>query len=135
MLSLAQKAARVKSAIELKKVLCSAKRYGWRCILTGDDSWFYFTINPDHAWVPEGAVTPTRSRQTISNPERMLTVFWSSLDFSLVQIFPKGHRFNAEYLCNHILHEIDRIRPATTDEDTRRKLSSISTMRPLTLRL
>jgi hypothetical protein len=30
--------------------------------LTGDESWFYFTVNPDHAWVPEGAVTPIRSR-------------------------------------------------------------------------
>jgi hypothetical protein len=62
MLSLAQKAARVESVIELEKVLCSAKHYGWRSILTGDESWFYFTINPDHAWVPEGAVTPTRLR-------------------------------------------------------------------------
>jgi hypothetical protein len=34
MLSLAQKAARVESAIELKKVLCSAKHYGSRYILT-----------------------------------------------------------------------------------------------------
>jgi hypothetical protein len=49
----------------------------------------------------------------------MLTVFWSSLGFPLVQILPKGYRFNAEYLCNHILHEIDRIRPATTDKDAR----------------
>jgi hypothetical protein len=84
MLSLAQKAARVESAIELKKVLCSAKHHGWRYIVTGDESWFYFTINPDHAWVPEGAVTPTRSRLTINSPKRMLIVFWSPLGFSLV---------------------------------------------------
>jgi hypothetical protein len=38
MLSLGQKAARVESAIELKKVLCSAKHCGWRYILTGDES-------------------------------------------------------------------------------------------------
>jgi hypothetical protein len=42
-----QKTARVESVIELKKVLCSAKHYGWRYILTGDESWFYFIINPD----------------------------------------------------------------------------------------
>jgi histone-lysine N-methyltransferase SETMAR len=52
----------------------------------------------------------------------MFTVFWSTLGFPLVQILPKGHRFNAEYLCNHILHEIDRIRPGTTDENARRKI-------------
>jgi hypothetical protein len=68
-LSPAQNAARVESAIELKKVLCSAKHDGWRYILRGDESWFYFTINPDHAWVPEGVVTPTLSRQTMSIPK------------------------------------------------------------------
>jgi hypothetical protein len=48
--SLAEKAARVELAIEFKKALCSVKHHGWRYILTGDESWFYFTINPDHAW-------------------------------------------------------------------------------------
>jgi hypothetical protein len=48
MLSLAQKTARVESVIELKEVLCSEKHYDWRDILTGDESWFYFTVNPDH---------------------------------------------------------------------------------------
>jgi hypothetical protein len=52
----------------------------------------------------------------------MLTVFWSLLGFPLVQILPIGHRFNVKYLCNHILHQSDRIRPATTDEDARRKI-------------
>jgi hypothetical protein len=119
MLSLAQKAARVESAIELKKVFCSAKHYGWRYILAGYESRFYSIIDPDHALVPEGLVTPTRPRQIISNSKRMLTIFWPPLGFPLVQILPKGQRFNAEYLYNHILYEIDRIRPATTDEDTR----------------
>jgi hypothetical protein len=120
-LSWTQKAARVESTIELKKVLCAAKHYDWRYILTDDESWFYFPINPGHAWVPEGAVTPTRSRQTISRPKRMPAVFWSPLGFAIVQILSKGYCFNAEYFCNHILHELDRKRPATTDEDASRK--------------
>jgi histone-lysine N-methyltransferase SETMAR len=52
----------------------------------------------------------------------MLIVFWSPLGFSLAQILPKGHHFNIEYFCSHILHEIDRIRQATTDEDALRKI-------------
>jgi hypothetical protein len=67
-------------------------------------------------------VTPSRSRQIISNLKRTLTVFWFSLGLPLVQILSKGRRFNAEYFCDHILHEIDRIHPATTDEDARRKI-------------
>jgi hypothetical protein len=70
MLSLAQNAAPVESAIELKKMLCSAKHYGWRDILTGDELWFYFTINPDHRWVPERVVTPTpSSKQSATHNE------------------------------------------------------------------
>jgi hypothetical protein len=41
----------------------------------------------------------------------------------LVQILPEGHRFNTEYFCNHILHEIDRIRSAVTDKDARGKIA------------
>jgi hypothetical protein len=53
MLSVAQKAARVELAIELKKVLCSAKQDGWRYILAGDESWFCFTINPTMRGFPK----------------------------------------------------------------------------------
>jgi hypothetical protein len=49
----------------------------------------------------------------------MLAVFWSPLGFPFVQILPKENCFNAEYLCNHILYEIDRILLATTAEGAR----------------
>jgi hypothetical protein len=52
----------------------------------------------------------------------MFTVFGSPLALLFVQILLKGHHFNAESFCNQILHEIDRIHPATTDEDARRKI-------------
>ena len=121
-LSAAQKAARVESAIALRKVICSAKRRGWRYLLTGDESWFYFMNNPDHAWVPEGTAVPTRPRQTISSPKRMLIVFWSPLGFRLVRMLPKGVHLDAHYFCTNILAEIDRIRPAATTEDARRNV-------------
>jgi histone-lysine N-methyltransferase SETMAR len=121
-LSMAQKAARVESAIALEKVICSAKYQGWRDILTGDASWFYFGNNPGHAWVPEGAAIPTRSRQTISRPKRMLTVFWSPFGFPLVRMLPKCAHCDAHYFCTNILADVDRIRPAATAEDARRNV-------------
>jgi hypothetical protein len=82
----------------IKESALLGKHTGWHYVLTGDDeSWFYFTINPDHGWVPEGAVTPTQSRQAISSPKQILTVFWSPRGFPLVQILPKRHCFNVEY--------------------------------------
>jgi hypothetical protein len=86
----AQKVARVESPIHLKKILLSAKHRGWHYILTGDESWFYFTINHDHIWLPEEALTPTRPRQTINTPKRMLTIFCSDkLWFSACPIVAK----------------------------------------------
>jgi histone-lysine N-methyltransferase SETMAR len=119
---MAQKAARVESAIALKKVICSAKHQGWRYILIGDESWFYFSNNPDHAWVPGGAAIPARPRQTISSPKRMLTVFWSPLGFPLVRMLPKGAHFDTHYFCTNILAGVDRIRPAATAEEARRNV-------------
>jgi hypothetical protein len=119
---MAQKVARVESAIALKKGSCSAKHQGGRYILTGDKSWFYLSNNPDHAGVPEGAVIPTRSRQTISSPKRILTGFWSPLDFPLVRMLPTGAHFDPHYFCTNIIPDIDRIRPAATAEDARRNV-------------
>jgi hypothetical protein len=96
-LSPVQKVARVESVIHLKKILLSAKHRGWRYILTGDESWFYFTIIHDHIWLPEEALTPIRPRQTINTPKRMITILGSPLGFPLVQLLPQGQHFNARY--------------------------------------
>jgi hypothetical protein len=90
--------------------------------LTGDESWFDFKKNYDHAWIREGAVIPTRLRQTISNPNRMLTVFWSPFSFSLVRMLRKGAHFDVHYFCTAILADVDRIRLAATAEDARRNV-------------
>jgi histone-lysine N-methyltransferase SETMAR len=121
-LSPAQKAQRVTMAIELQQMVRLAKHRSWRYFLTGDESWFYFAIDHDHMWLPEGAHAPTRPRRTIASPKRMLTVFWSPLGFSLVEILPKGERFNAEYFCLQILAGIVDRRPVETAEDMKRKM-------------
>jgi hypothetical protein len=53
----------------------SAKHGGWRYILKGDESWFYFTVSQDQIRLPEEAVIPTRPRETVSTPKRIFTSF------------------------------------------------------------
>jgi hypothetical protein len=108
-LSSAQKASRVEYAIELKQVLASAKHRSWRYFLTDDESWFCFSSDHDHMWVAEGEKPPTRTWQTAASPKRMLTVFWSPLGFCLVEILPKGARFDAQYFCSEISLRLWRI--------------------------
>jgi hypothetical protein len=106
-----------------------------RYILTGDELWFYFTINPDPAWVPEGAVTPARSGQTISSPKRMLIISWSPLGFPSFKFF-QNHivlRLNipAIIFFTKLIESVQQ--PLTKMLD--KKSSSISTMQPVTLQL
>jgi histone-lysine N-methyltransferase SETMAR len=121
-LSPAQKAQRVAMATELQQVVRLAKYRNWHYVLTGGESWFYFAIDHDQMWVPEGAQAPTRPRRTIASAKRMLTVFWSPLGFPLVEILPKGEPFNAGYFCLKILAGIVEHRPVETAEDMTREM-------------
>jgi hypothetical protein len=80
-------------AIELQQILQSAKHRTWRYFLTGDEPWFYSTIEQDFMWIPDGGEVQTRPRRTISSPKRMMTVFLSRLVFSHVEISQKGIQF------------------------------------------
>jgi hypothetical protein len=44
-LSLVQRNERIEYSIDLKRMLKLAKHRGWRYFLTGDESWFYLTID------------------------------------------------------------------------------------------
>jgi hypothetical protein len=74
-LSPGQKVARVAFALKLRKVLTSAKHKSWYCFVTGAWSWFYSSTDKEYMWAPKGAPTPTRPRQTISSPKRILAFF------------------------------------------------------------
>jgi hypothetical protein len=93
-------------AIESQQVLRSAKHRAWRYDLTGDESWFYYTIDHDHIWILDGEEVLAIPRRAITSPKRMLAVFWSPLGFSLVEILPKGIHFDSQYFTSNILSAI-----------------------------
>jgi hypothetical protein len=109
-------------AIELENGIESAEHQRWRYLLTGDESWFYFSIDHENIWLQDGVQIPTRPKKTISSAKRMLTVFWSSLGFSVIQSLPKGVPFTGENFCSTIIREIQEKRPGDRAEDGRRKL-------------
>jgi hypothetical protein len=52
----------------------------------------------------------------------MLTVFWSPLGFSLVEILPKEILFDSQYFCSNVLSAIVQNQPSETPEDRRRRM-------------
>jgi hypothetical protein len=106
---------------DLQQVLQSAKLRAWWYFLTGEESWFHCTVDHDYLWILDGEEVLTRPRRTIASPKRMLTVFWSPLGFSLVEILPKGIHCDSQYFCSNILSAIVQTRPSETPEDRRRR--------------
>jgi hypothetical protein len=60
---------------ELLVTLRLTKHHGWTHFLTGDESWFWLTIDCEQQWLPPGAESPTRLRKMISSPKAMIIVF------------------------------------------------------------
>jgi hypothetical protein len=73
-------------------------------------------------WIPDGKEAPTRPRRTTASLERALTISQSPLQFSLVEILPKGIHFDSQYFCSNILSAIVQNRPSETLEDRKRRL-------------
>jgi hypothetical protein len=113
-LSPSQGVERVGMAIELQQILQSAKHRRWWYFLTEDEFWLDYTIGHNHMWIPGGEEVLARPRRTIASPKRMLTVFWSPLGFSLVEIMPKGILFGFQYFCSNILSAVVQNRSSET---------------------
>jgi histone-lysine N-methyltransferase SETMAR len=52
----------------------------------------------------------------------MLTIFWSPLGFSLLEILPKRIHFDSQYFCSSNLSAIVQNRQSETHEDRRRRM-------------
>jgi hypothetical protein len=56
-----------------------------------------------------------RAKHTIEDKKMILTIAWNPLGFHLVEVFPKGRDFNAEYYRENILTKLLRFRPEADD--------------------
>jgi hypothetical protein len=79
-------------------------------------------MNHDHVGLPDGDEAPIQSKQTIASPKRMVTVFWSPIRSSGVEILPIGQHFDAQYFTLTILSVIAEHRGMQTWEDQNRKI-------------
>jgi hypothetical protein len=86
-LSEVQKQKRVEYSIKFKHILKQAKHRGWRYILTGDESWFYLTIDHEQIWMRLEAPVPTSPRKMIGNPKRWWLYFGHRSVFALFASF------------------------------------------------
>jgi hypothetical protein len=71
-----------------------------------DDSWFDLSTDYESIWALSGDTSPEREIKMINSPKIMLTIVWNPHGFHVIDIFPKGCKFNSNYYISHILDAV-----------------------------
>jgi hypothetical protein len=82
----------------------------WHDIVTLDESWFQ--LHPDHEliWAHPDEEIPERERHIVQSQKVMLTIVRNPGGFHLVNILPKGFKFNESYYVTQILDPLSKWR-------------------------
>jgi hypothetical protein len=104
-LSRCQKPDRVRLSQQLFLML---ERQSWHDIMTVDESWSYLHTDHELIWAQPDAGIPERERHTVQSQKAILTIIWNSGGFHLVNILPKGFKFNASYYVTQILDPLSK---------------------------
>ena len=95
-------------SFELFQVLTNCKHFGYRNIITGDQSWFIYNYAPEGAWVLEDEENPIFERSQILIEKMMITVIWGVYGTYIIDDLPEEEHFNSSYFVEHILIPLDK---------------------------
>jgi hypothetical protein len=76
--------------------------------VTLDESWFYLHTDHELIWAQPDAEIPEREPHTVQFQKVMFTIVWNPDGFHLVDILPKGFKFNASYYVIQILDPLSK---------------------------
>jgi hypothetical protein len=124
------KRARVDMANSMLKMIAEARHQSWRCFLTRDESWFFYSTDYEQMWLPRGEMAPTRARHIISTPKVLITIFWSPLGFAVIDALP-----TEESLQHSIFATILYYRLRSSDRQMRDKKRVENSLSTWTMRL
>jgi hypothetical protein len=108
-------------ANSMLKMIAEARHQSWRYFLSGDESWFFYLIEYEQMWLPQGEKAPTRARHIIAEPKVMIIIFWSPLGFPVIDAPSTGERFRARYFGDNIVPQIAEQRSSGARQDRGRK--------------
>jgi transposase len=82
----------------------------WHDIVTLDESWFYINTEHELIWLQLDEEIPERERGTIQSEKVMLTIVWNLSGFHVINVLPKGFKFNASYYVTQTLDPLSKWR-------------------------
>jgi histone-lysine N-methyltransferase SETMAR len=89
-------------------VLTAAARDGWHHLVTGDESWFFFTYSPRRMWILTRDDMATKRRPDIHTKKSMFTVLWNPLGFCVVDTLRTDAKKESDYFTTNVLAAVER---------------------------
>jgi len=98
-----QKSVRVKYSKSMLKELKKHSASGFKYVLTGDESWFYFRYDVKTQWVLSSEDLIERESPNLRRQKMMLTLFVSGEGPKLIVMKDEDQKINAEYFIANVL--------------------------------
>jgi hypothetical protein len=100
------KAERVSLSADLVRVLKENQKTGFRNILTGDESWFYFEYPNQSVWVPSRDEVPERIKQKIETEKCRISVIWSVNGIHSLPDVPKETTYDTTFFGDVVILDL-----------------------------
>jgi hypothetical protein len=110
------------------------KQRSWHGTVTLDQSSFDINLNTDHEliWLQPDGEIPERERRMIQSEKVMLTIVWNPRGFHLINVLPKGFKFNMSFYVTQILGPISDWRRTQVGRTNRKLWVHANNARPHT---
>jgi hypothetical protein len=120
LLSEADKHTRAQLLFRFFETLQHQKDRVWYDIVAFSESWFYFTINHERIWLPEGTEASEGEWITVQSRKMMAAIVWNPTGFHRIVALPKEMKFNMDYCISHILDPLGEWRRSQIGGSDRR---------------
>jgi hypothetical protein len=108
------------------------ERRAWHNIVTLDESWSGLHADHELIWAQPDAEIPEKERHTVQYQKVMFTIVWNPGDFHLINILPKGFKFNTSYYVTQILGPLSKWRRTQAGRTNRKLIVRADNARPHT---
>jgi predicted Rdx family selenoprotein len=101
-----QKENRKIGSVTILEALKLHSKSGYRNLITGDESWFFYDNQSDRIWIDKDAEPPTKENITIGSKKLMLTVFFSGERIISRTYLSPGVSMNPERFISTVLEQL-----------------------------
>jgi histone-lysine N-methyltransferase SETMAR len=97
---------RVDVSEELLRMLQLIGEDHFNTVITGDESWFFYSYPETTAWAPTRNDLLKRENLNFRAKKCLISIFWSPAGISSLLAVPKGTTYDSSFFCTNVLADI-----------------------------